>query len=69
MPKTLDAIISENTSVVIKSRAILHTFSAIGNVIDATCKLNSTAWKVCKSGDISGPYFPVFGALIFLNVC
>ena len=43
MQKTLDAIISENTSVVIKSRAILHTFSAIGNVIDATCKLNSTA--------------------------
>ena len=33
MKKTLDAVIGEKQSVIIKNRTILHTFSTIGDVI------------------------------------
>ena len=28
---------------------------------DFNCKKGDTSWKVCKYGDFSVPYFPVFG--------
>ena len=40
MKKTLDAVIGEKQSVIIKNRTILHTFSTIGDVIVVPFKLN-----------------------------
>ena len=41
MQKTLDAIIGENQSAVIKNRTMLHTFSTIRDIIDVSYKLKS----------------------------
>ena len=42
MRTTLDAIIGENQSAVIKSRMILQTFFTIRDVIDVSHNLNSS---------------------------
>ena len=42
MKTTLDALISENQSIAIQSRTILHIFSTIRDVTDVSHNLNSS---------------------------
>ena len=47
MQKTLGAIIGENQSDAINTRAILLTFSTIRDVIDVSYKLNRDLALIC----------------------
>ena len=47
MQKTLGAIIGENQSAAINTRAILLTFSTIRDVIDVSYNLNSDLALIC----------------------
>ena len=47
MQKTIDTIISENHAAGIKNRTILHTLSAICDIIDVSNILNDNISVLC----------------------